>query len=345
MNGFQKTGLYPFDHEIADTEQLYQTDGYAVQPLRTGLRFLEQCIGYEKLQMFESAYGGEWLGDAEDNSLFMLWSNVKDDIGSFHLTHPGPLSAVESLPDKNLSDENRPSKECPSADLHSNEVSCSDVAGPSLTVAALDNTLSELADTVPLTPHAANTSPTDPDATTPIALSESSTSEFSALKSIQSKQPAAVSPSCFMVERLRIFSMPAKQTGKKRKRSLSSSVYALTSKIWRELCEAEEQEKSQKGKKKGKIKKRKGKVEGGKQGGGKGKEKQKYVGDWKCRACNSSFSQDEENGKECKWIQCDKCKEASHIDCIPDLHRMLFTFDTNKEMSICVLPAGIWKVK
>ena len=102
VNGFQKTGLYPFDqekvdyskcvkdqqvHEIADAEQLYQTDGYAVQPLRTGLCFLEQRIGYEKLQMFESAYGGEWLGDAEDNSLFMLRSNVKDDIGSFHLTH------------------------------------------------------------------------------------------------------------------------------------------------------------------------------------------------------------------------------------------------------------------
>ena len=214
-----------------------------------------------------------------------------------------------------------------SADLHSNEFSCSDVAGPSLTVAALDNTPCELADTVPLTPHAANTSPTDPDATTPIALFEPSTSEFSALKSIQSKQPAAVSPSCFMIERLRIFSMPAKQTGKKRKRSLFSSVYALTSKIWRELREAEELEKSQKGRKKGKKKKGKGKVEGGKQGGGKGKEKQKNEGDWKCRACNSSFSQDE----ECKWIQYDKCKEASHIDCIPDLHRMLFTFDTNKE--------------
>ena len=41
--------------------------------------------------------------------------------------------------------------------------------------------------------------------------------------------------------------MPAKQTGKKRKRSLSSSVHALTSKRWRDLREAEKQEKSQKG--------------------------------------------------------------------------------------------------
>ena len=123
-----------------------------MQPLRTCLCFLEERIGYEKLQMFESAYGGEWLGDVENNSLFMLRSNVTDHIGSFYLTHPGPLSAVESLPDKNLSDENHPSEECPRADLYSNEVSCSDVAGPSLTVAALDNTPSELADTVPLTP-------------------------------------------------------------------------------------------------------------------------------------------------------------------------------------------------
>ena len=84
-----------------------------MQYLRTGLRFLEERIGYEKLQMFESAYGGEWLGDVEDYSLFMLWSNVKDDIGSFHLTDPSPLTAVESLPDKNLVDENHQSEECP----------------------------------------------------------------------------------------------------------------------------------------------------------------------------------------------------------------------------------------
>ena len=91
--------------------------------------------------------------------------------------------------------------------------------------------------------------------------------------------------------------------------------------------------KKKKGKKKkGKKKKGKGKVEGGKKGEGKGKEKQISEGDdWECRRCNTSFSQDEENGNECKWIQCDKCKEASHIDCIPDLHRMLFTVDTNKE--------------
>ena len=163
-----------------------------MQPLRTGIRFLEERIGYEKLQMFESAYGGEWLGDVEDYS-FMLWSNVKDDIGPFQLTYPGPLSAVESLPDKNLSDENRQSEECPSTD-HSNEVSCPDVAGPSLTVAAPHNTPSDLADTVPLNPHAANTSPADPDATTPIVLSEPSISGSSAPKSIPSKWPAAVSP-------------------------------------------------------------------------------------------------------------------------------------------------------
>ena len=61
------------------------------------------------------------------------------------------------------------------------------------------------------------------------------------------------------------------------------------------------------------------------------KSKQMKVTAWECRACNSSFSLDEENGNECKGIQCDKCKESSHIDCIPHLHRMLFTFDTSKE--------------
>ena len=77
-------------------------------------------------------------------------------------------------------------------------------------------------------------------------------------------------------------------------------------------------------------KKGKEKVEGGKKGEGKGKEKQISEGDdWElCRGCNTSFSQDEENGNECKWIQCD----ASHIDCNhADLLRMLFTFDTNNE--------------
>ena len=47
-----------------------------MQPLRTGLRFLEERIGYEKLQMLESANGGDWLGKVKDNTLFLLWSNV-----------------------------------------------------------------------------------------------------------------------------------------------------------------------------------------------------------------------------------------------------------------------------
>ena len=56
----------------------------------------------------------------------------------------------------------------------------------------------------------------------------------------------------------------------------------------------------------------------------------------------SSFYQDEEKGNDCKWVQCDKCKEATHIDCIPEIHRML---TQTRKMSICALPVGLLKVK
>ena len=97
-------------------------------------------------------------------------------------------------------------------------------------------------------------------------------------------------------------------------------MYALTSKKWRELREAEKAEKklkkqSKRGVEKGKGKKgnEKGK---GKKGDEKGKgkkraEKQGMVdqtdeddsgGDWKCMVCDSSFFQQEEDGIECKWV-------------------------------------------
>ena len=46
--------------------------------MRCGLRFLEERIGHTKLQLFESAYGGEWQGDIEDTSLYLLWSSAKE---------------------------------------------------------------------------------------------------------------------------------------------------------------------------------------------------------------------------------------------------------------------------
>ena len=43
-----------------------------------GLHFLEERIGHTKLQLFESAYGGEWQGDIKDTSLYLLWSSAKE---------------------------------------------------------------------------------------------------------------------------------------------------------------------------------------------------------------------------------------------------------------------------
>ena len=76
----------------------------------------------------------------------------------------------------------------------------------------------------------------------------------------QSQLPSAVTPilTKHLVERLVSLSKPANKIGKKRNRPLSCGVYALTSKRWRELREAEEQEKLLKNSKKEKAKKEKG---------------------------------------------------------------------------------------
>ena len=50
----------------------------AVFQMRCGLCFLEERIGHTKLQLFESAYDGEWQGDIEDTSLYLLWSSAKE---------------------------------------------------------------------------------------------------------------------------------------------------------------------------------------------------------------------------------------------------------------------------
>ena len=144
-------------------------------------------------------------------------------------------------------------------------------------------------------------------------------------------------------------------------------MYALTSKKWRELHEAEEAEKkfkkqSKKGVEKGKGKKgnekgkgkkgdekgkgKKGDEKGkGKKGDEKGKgkkraEKQGMIdqtdeddsgGDWKCMVCDFSFFQQQEDGVECKWVQCQKCDETLHVTCIPEVHRIYFSFDSEDE--------------
>ena len=92
VNGFRKSGIYPLDpgkvdyskcvrdhlqQECEEAELSSPVSDPAVFRMRCGLRFLEERIGYTKLQLFESAYGGEWQGDIEDTSLYLLWSSLK----------------------------------------------------------------------------------------------------------------------------------------------------------------------------------------------------------------------------------------------------------------------------
>ena len=93
VNGFRKSGLYPLDpgkvdyskcvrdhlqQECEEAELLSPVSDPAVFRMRCGLRFLEERIGHTKLQLFESAYGGERQGDIEDTSLYLLWSSAKE---------------------------------------------------------------------------------------------------------------------------------------------------------------------------------------------------------------------------------------------------------------------------
>ena len=88
VNGFRKAGLYPLDpgkvdyskcvrdqlqQECEEAELSSPVSDPVVFQMRCGVRFLEEHIGHTKLQLFESAYGGEWQGDIKDTSLYLLW--------------------------------------------------------------------------------------------------------------------------------------------------------------------------------------------------------------------------------------------------------------------------------
>ena len=72
----------------------------------------------------------------------------------------------------------------------------------------------------------------------------------------------------------------------------------------------------------------KGKKRAEKQGMIDQKDEDDSGGDWKCMVCDSSFFQQEEDGVECKWVQCD---ETLHVTCIPDVHRVYFSFESEDE--------------
>ena len=122
-----------------------------------------------------------------------------------------------------------------------------------------------------------------------------------------------------------------KATGKKRKCSLTSSVFALTSKRWKQLHEEEiaekerlKQEKAKKRKQSKKRKQKKGKDSEGKD------VKKVNAEDWICLTCDGSFFSDEDNDVVSKWVQCTSCKSTTHVSCISLLHHNLFSFESDE---------------
>ena len=75
-NGFRKAGLFPFNpnevdytkcvinQQIRDVEEF--SDDSDLFHLKSGISFIEEWIGYNKTQLFNSAYGKQWDGDIED---------------------------------------------------------------------------------------------------------------------------------------------------------------------------------------------------------------------------------------------------------------------------------------
>ena len=145
------------------------------------------------------------------------------------------------------------------------------------------------------------------------------------------KRQPSITPVLLKQLSARLESLNTNQTtGRKRKRPLSSKVFALTSKRWKQLKDEEkaEKEEQKKGKKRGKQKQN---------ANGKGKQK-KCVDkenlendDWNCNICNSSFFDEQKNEIASRWVQCTNCTSTSHVKCIDQLHQNLFSFESDSE--------------
>ena len=129
-------------------------------------------------------------------------------------------------------------------------------------------------------------------------------------------------------------------TKRKRKRSLSSTVFALTSKLWKQLHEEEIAEKErQKQEKKEKAMKRKKNTKRESRKKGKVKDvKEVDAENWICLTCDESFFSDEDNNVDSKWVQCKSCKSTTHASCISLLHHNLFSFESK---NTCVQNASL----
>ena len=185
--------------------------------------------------MFESQYGGEWLGDVEDTSLFLLWSKLQDDIRSSEhdlssenlqeashpsdalqeASHPSDALQDASHPSDALQDASHPNDTLPTEDLAAELLHSNDSCSPSISNNMADNIESSYETSAAIYPpcDSSNVTLTSfvPDVSEPPI-----TSGLSNVK--QSQLPSAVTPilTKHLVERLVSLSKPANKIGKKR---------------------------------------------------------------------------------------------------------------------------------
>ena len=243
-NGFRKSGLFPFDANAVDYSKCVKdhiqktitamplsalSSDSSLSVLRSYFTYIDECIGDEKTLLFRSVHGREWLGDIEDTSLFQLWSSIKLQLDESSVNTDICMTTPPDIPPVTAT----PLPVCMPVDG-----SCHG------------------------TPHVLNTPQSSVAVTSPqssIALSAVTTPQTSIGDPSDITQGPCTSQSLRTSHRLQSSITPVltkhlsewlqtlekkdKAKGTTRKRPLSSSVYALTSKRWKQLQEEEIAEK------------------------------------------------------------------------------------------------------
>lgn len=322
LNGFRACGLYPLDPDAVDYTKCdgarcnkpvakalptAEVNGDENRRKEDCMKHLESFINPETLKSFTETYDlitPIWGGDTEAHDLYVVWKKMKDDCGSTPLPSSNKSSTTQVV-------QPSCSKQTPL------------LRPPTSGTDPLPNTP---------TPSCSNENHKITFGTLPVRSAED-TQRRDKLAKVLSPETSGENVPSPLKDHLFWPITPKTRETNLNKRNIQSvrRPLVLTSEEWIEMEKKKIDEKKKKEERK-REEKRKG---GSKSNNGSKMAKKTTIHDidedWVCKKCQVRYSAEVITNKKRRWVDCDQCKSAFHVNCIPKSHLNLYGLDDDEE--------------